>query len=41
MKTITVKDKTHKELWLFKIKAKAKNLDAVIQVMIKCWRDNK
>ena len=40
MKTITVKDNTHSILWMFKIKSKAKDLDAVIKIMIKCWREN-
>ena len=39
MKTITIENKTHNSLWLFKIKSKAKSLDAVIQIMIKCYRE--
>ena len=39
MKTITIENKTHNSLWLFKIKSKAKSLDDVIQIMLKVYRE--
>lgn len=33
-KTIGITEKTHEELWLFKIKAKAKSLEDVIKILI-------